>query len=104
MNKMSFSTTLNGNRIELQRVTKTTAKKEYNNGTVIFAVPCKVVPDFDAMWIKPCKFDLQRVLDDYEGYPDLLAMHGFISRINAFEYYNCNNEVGNYAAFYIEVK
>ena len=28
----------------------------------------------------------------------------FDALVNAFEYYNCNNEQGTYSAFYMEVK
>lgn len=85
-----------------KRIRKTMAKRLYNEGKKLYIVPCKVFPDFNAMWVKP--FELQYTEEmkqrDIE-YPAIAFEHTFDSRINSFEYYNCNYELGYYTAFYI---
>jgi hypothetical protein len=84
------------------KINKQKAKRLYNEGKKIYIVPVKVYPDFKGQWIKP--FELQYTNEmkqrDVE-YPGLAFEHTFDSRINNFEYYNCNPELGNYTAFYI---
>ena len=85
------------------KINKIKAERLYNEGSTIYLVPCKVYPDFNSPWVKPFPIDLKKVKTEYEGYPDLIELHGnFKSRINNFEYYNCNSELGNYTHFYIE--
>lgn len=84
------------------RVNKKQAKRLYSEGKMIYIVPNKVYPDFKGIWIKP--FELQYTEEmkqrDTE-YPDLSFEHDFNSRINSFEFHNCNYELGYYTAFYI---
>jgi hypothetical protein len=84
------------------KIRKTMAKKLYQTGKTIYIVPCKVCPDFKAKWITP--FELQYTEEmkqrDIE-YPAIAFEHIFESRINNFEYYNCNSELGYYTAFYV---
>ena len=82
--------------MEFKKIRKTTAKKLYDEGTQIYIVPCKVYPSFSNPWIKPFEMKKQD-----EQYPSLSFENTFESRINIFEDYNCNNELGRYTSFYI---
>jgi len=84
------------------RISKVTARKAYNNGTIIYIVPCKVACNDSNIWVKPFEMNIKRVTDEYAGYPDLIAQHSFDSRVNNFEFYNCNYELGYYTAFYVK--
>lgn len=71
-----------------KRIDKRTARFFYRAGYTIYLVPCKIWPD-DRGPIRPCPINKK------DG--------PFDDRVNAFEYYNCNqNELGYYAAFYIK--
>lgn len=71
-----------------KKVTKTTAKKLFEAGKNIYLIPCKAC--INSYWFSP-----YRVNKDCEN--------TFQSIVNSFEYYNCNNELGKYTAFYVEV-
>jgi hypothetical protein len=86
----------------LKKCNITKARNLYNKGITIFLVPCKVYPDFNAMWIRPFDINKSTVENEYAGYPDLIALYSFDSRVNNFSYYNCNSELGNYVHFYYE--
>ena len=84
------------------RVNKTKAKKLYNEGKKIYIIPCKVYPDFNGMWIKPFELQYTEEMKQKDAeYPDLAFQNTFDSRVNSFEFYNCNSELGNYTAFYV---
>lgn len=76
-----------------KRITKTTARKLFNNNVIIYLLPCKA--SLNSYWFSPyevCKIDM--VLND--------TFSSFDAMINSFEYYNCNSETGKYTAFYIK--
>jgi hypothetical protein len=77
---------------EYKRINKKLARSLYNKDNtsciVIYLLPCKV--NLNNMWIS---------LTPIKKY-----LHGdFDTNINAYEYYNCNNELGYYASYYIEI-
>ena len=81
------------------RVDKRTARRLYNEGHTIRLVPVKCSPVNNTVWhtvnikdrgcagIDPELFDWELKFD---------------SRVNQFEYYNCQyNELGKYSAYYV---
>ncbi len=67
-----------------KRIRKDEARRLYDDGVTVYLLPCKVYPDDNHPWIKPYRMDGR----------------SFNQLVNEFEYYNCNNETGNYTAFY----
>ena len=67
------------------RINKVKARKCYNEGKSFTIVACKMRPKFGIIFRPTWK----------EQFRDFDAM------VNNFEYYNCNNETGRYAAYYI---
>lgn len=70
-----------------KRISKRTAAKLYEMGQPIFFCPVKLIPG--GMWNIGC------IVTKKEG-------RTFQQELNAFEYYNCSSETGNYTAFYIK--
>ena len=66
------------------RINKTTARKLYETGAVIYAVPCKLNPA--GPWAELVA----------------LPVGNFESECNSFVYYNCTSETGKYISFYIK--
>ena len=77
-----------------KKVTRPTARKLFNAGQEIFVLPCKVSPAAlqGKGWVQPVIISLATT-DEREN--------KFERTISAFEYYNCNNELGYYASFYV---
>lgn len=84
--------------IMFKRIQKRTARRLYNEGEIIYIVPCNVWPDFKGIWIKP--MNISKNLEE-ERAGNLYVAMGFDSIINSYEYYNCNYELGYYTAFYV---
>lgn len=83
---------------EWKRVSKREARKLYDDGVTIRVCPVKVDPCNE---IYPMSFDINKN-DQFEVEPFEWELK-FDSRVNQFEYYNCNyNETGKYAAFYVK--
>ena len=72
-----------------KRITKRTAERLYNAGQPVLFCPVNLIPG--GPWGIGC------TITKDEGTT-------FEQVLNAFEYYNCNNEAGSYTAFYIAVK
>lgn len=73
----------------LLKIRKTKARKLFNEGQVIYLLPCKM--RVDNVWQKP-----HEVVKSEEN-------NDFDKVVNSFEYYNCQyNETGKYTAFYIK--
>lgn len=94
MNNLNFSGDFFGQRINIKRVQKRTAKKLYLQGSRVFIQSCNFHPF--GVWSKILELDFaERNLDernerDFEAY------------ICNFEYYNCSDaETGLYTAFYV---
>lgn len=72
-----------------ERISKQEARKLYNNGVNVYIIPCKAnLRHF--MW-----YDSYFNIKENEGDFDFL--------VGCVKYYNCNNEVGLYPAYYKEV-
>lgn len=71
--------------LSLERVSKRTARRHYNNGESIIILPVKCYTELFALETK-------------ENYNKIRK---FDNLVNEFEYYNCNYECGYYAAFYV---
>ena len=75
--------------VNYKRINKTAARNIYTAGGVVYVVPC-LVPIKGSVWITAGEI--------ISGlYPD----RTFDQIINEYEYYNCNNELGRYTAYYI---
>lgn len=73
------------------RVKRYTARKMYRSGYTIYLIACKV--RLDNAWIKPVPINISD--------KDLDVGDTFDRRINNFEYYNCNAELGYYSHYYV---
>lgn len=87
---LNLETTINGKNYV--RVTKAKAWNHYIEHTLfnrengkIYMYPCNA--NQQSMWISPCELDYNQNFDH---------------EVNAFELFNCNNELGRYAMFFIE--
>ena len=83
----------------LERVSKATARKLYEQGRELTLVPCKA--NVASPWLNG-GFMIRKS----DGLSDVVKnisidQPTFDQCVNAFEYYNCQyNELGKYAAFY----
>lgn len=77
----------NGRYETYTQVTRMKAERLYNEGNVIYMLPCNTNPY--SIWMDLCAVELSVSGD-------------FAKAVNAFEYYNCNNEAGRYACFFIK--
>lgn len=75
----------------LKRINKTAAKKLYNAGADVLFIPCKLNPEnnFYCLGI----WENNQLAGQYETFEKLC---------NAFSWYNCRSDTGNYIAFYIK--
>lgn len=71
--------------LSLERVSKRTARRHYNNGELIILLPVKCYSE-------------QFAFETGENHNEVKE---FDKLVNEFEYYNCNHECGYYAAFYV---
>lgn len=71
-----------------KRISKHAARKRFNNCQSYYMLPCNILPGNP--WEEPIA---GTVYDTHNSFNEI---------VNAFEYYNCNNETGNYTAFYIK--
>lgn len=76
----------------VKRVNKATARRLFNEGVLIGFCPVNINP------LSPWGVVVFRDNDDTDG--DKLDFDKFV---NAFTYYNCNNEAGKYPAFYAKI-
>ena len=73
-----------------ERIDKRKARKMYNAGQEVGIIPCKCNPA--SIW-----FNGFTMIND----PSQEETRDFDSYVNEFEYFNCNAEMGRYAAFYL---
>lgn len=66
-----------------ERITKTKARKIYENGGGVYIIPAKCYPA--GVWVSAMVLPNGRAFD---------------SVVNEYTYYNCNNFLGKYPAFY----
>lgn len=77
----------------VERVYKNAARNLYNQGTVIFMVPCLLRPN--GPWGFTFTMDLNERKKNYKS-------TDFDEIVSEFEIHNCGYETGYYAAFYKE--
>lgn len=76
--------------LNLIRVNKTKARNTYNENKKVYLLPCNVSPTNFFMTVKT-------------SYIQLETSHmSFDEKVNAFEYYNCCENLGKYCSFYVE--
>lgn len=73
----------------VQQVNKIKARKLYGQNVEIFVLPSNM--SFDNMWMGPMPLQKCRKLER-DTFDDI---------IGEFEYYNCNNETGRYARYFV---
>ena len=73
------------------RVRKDVARRLYNEGKTIYLTPSNVAASDSNLWIKPL------LIQKTSGIPS----RPFDAKVNEFEYYNCNYELGYYTNFWI---
>jgi len=73
-----------------KRVSKTVARRHWLNGGGILILPCNV--NFRCQFIKPYAISGNQNSTESQ----------FNTLVELYEFYNCNNEVGKYASFYIQ--
>ena len=71
------------------RVAKPRAKKLFNTGKPLYLLPCMASPH--SPW-------------NQFALVDNMQARTFDQQVNAFEYYNCNSQMGKFAAYYVEKK
>lgn len=67
------------------------ARRLYNEGKTVYMHGCMM--RFDNMWQKPCPMEKER--EAWQG-------ETFDTRVNAYTYYNCDNERGKYPCFFVK--
>lgn len=70
------------------RVSKNKARKLHEKGISVALIPCKLRPGYP--WFPECWLNVLPYRDST-----------FDSTVNSFEHYNCSEESGRYAAFYV---
>lgn len=70
----------------MKKINKNQARKIFNNGGTVAILPCKMVPG--GPWA-------------FMSYINKDRDNDFEKTINAYEYYNCGAETGNYTAYYV---
>ena len=83
-----------------KRITKQAARKRFNNCESYYMLPCKIRPGNP--WIQAVNVQPKRTWEEPIAGAVYDTHNSFNEIVNAFEYYNCNNETGNYTAFYIK--
>ena len=78
---------LGDKKVVLSRVSKLKAKRLFQEGVTIYLYPCRA--QASSIWLSPL-----RINAEYSP--------SFDAIVNHYEYYNCNNELGRYAKFFIE--
>lgn len=83
--------TMRDGEVKVKQVTKRTAKKVYDEGKTVYLQSCNM--RFNNFWQSPCP--VNKTKDVYE--------RTFDQTVLEFENYNCDNERGKYAQFFIEI-
>ena len=77
---------------EYLRVQKRVARRIYNMGGEIYLCPCKLRPG------EPWHPEVKITLSDGTRYAPI----AFDAAVSQFEFYNCRDGAGAYAAYYVE--
>lgn len=101
MNNYSFTK----NNVTFKRVNKTAARAAYNRGETVYIMPVNANPHFygfnypfDINTADPAGVEYRETSKVME-----YSRPEFDTRVMYFEIYNCVNELGKYAAYYIAV-
>lgn len=86
-----YNMTVNTDGLNLVRVNKAKARSVYNENKKVYLLPCKVRPTNFFMTVKTSFIQLEN------------AHMSFDEKVNAFEYYNCCENLGRYCSYFIEV-
>ena len=81
---------------KFRRVTKTKARKLANENVSIGVCACNMDP-FNPYWSMCAWYHPMEEQSAIDGYDTLDEF------IRDYEYYNCSNETGRYASYYVEV-
>lgn len=81
-------------KCRVRQINKTRARKLYDQGKTIYLQSCKMV--FNSMWQSACPINKERESWGEKG-------ETFDSVVDAFTYFNCDNERGKYPCFFVEV-
>ena len=86
-----------------KRISKKAAEKLYNAGQIIRICSVKISPVNVWNFFADCQRDsLTEISSD--GFNTTLARNKeFETVVNAFTFYNCNNETGRYPAYYVKM-
>ena len=76
------------NSDQYARIRKDLARRLFNEGKTIYLTPSNVAASDSNPWIKPCAISNE-------------SRRNFDDHVNAYEYYNCNYELGYYTNFWI---
>ena len=90
--------TINFNGKTYKQIQKRTAKRIFDNKKTVYVISCNANPN--SPWINgfyALGWDELLKHDDFIPEYDF----DFEKRVNEYEYYNCNSELGNYSHFYI---
>ena len=90
MRNLQFTGNYYGETITIKQIQKRTARKLFESGETIYLQSSNFHPF--GVWSQ-CH-DIKKDINNNDS---------FDSIINAFEYYNCNNEMGLYASFYKKI-
>ena len=82
------------------RVRKDVARRLYGEGKTIYLTPSNVAANDSNFWVKPLPISLEERSKRYHIPVDHSDLN-FNQRVNEFEYYNCNYELGYYTNFWI---
>ena len=93
---------------EFKRIRKDVARRLYNEGRTIYLTPSNVVAGESNIWVSPYYIAYFKIHNLF--FPiritnkdnNLTHNTTFDSRVNSFEYYNCNAELGYYTNFWIK--
>ena len=98
MRNLEFTGNLYGEHLTIKQVSKPTAKKLYKQGKTVFLQSCKFHPI--GVWSNAMPMNIK----DGDIKPNWAESDTkFENRVNSFEYYNCSNEQGQYAHFYVAI-
>jgi len=73
-----------------KRINKSQARKLFENEKQFFIVPRKVSP------LNSWGLGMEVIINNWS------VGESFQNFVNSYEYYNCNNELGTYSAFYVK--
>lgn len=83
------------------RITKREAARRYNAGEVVRLTPCKMSPVSPWGCFSDAHKESYTTVSDDNFNTTVARNRDFETVVNAFTYYNCNNETGKYPAYWV---